>query len=271
MRSIAIIMAVAALPALFADTLTLKDGKRVVGSYLGGTSRQIRMEVADRVESYDVNDVASLRFDGSAPAAAAPAAAPPAAPAPPVKDEPRVFRPAPAASTAPAKQIIEIPAGTAFTVRMIDAVDSEVAQVGQTFQASIDEPVVSGGETVIPRGADAVVKLVEDKQSGKISGRTELTLALQQVKVDGRMIDVTTEEFTQASDSRTGRSTKVIGGTAALGAVIGAIAGGGRGAAIGAVSGAGAGTAVQVLTKGQRVKIPSETRLTFNLQNAVRI
>ena len=75
----------------------------------------------------------------------------------------------------------------------------------------------------------------------------------------------------QQSGSRRARSGKVIGGTAVLGAIIGAIAGGGKGAAIGLGAGAGAGTAVQVATKGQRVRIPSETRLTFTLQQPVRL
>ena len=66
-------------------------------------------------------------------------------------------------------------------------------------------------------------------------------------------------------------SAKVIGGTAVLGAIIGGIAGGGKGAAIGLGAGAGAGTAVQVATKGQRVRVPSETRLTFTLQQPVRL
>ena len=69
---------------------------------------------------------------------------------------------------------------------------------------------------------------------------------------------------------RAGRSA-VIGGVAALGAIIGAIAGGGKGAALGGVSGAGAGTAIQVLTKGVQVRVPAETRLTFVLQQPLRI
>jgi uncharacterized protein YcfJ len=98
-----------------------------------------------------------------------------------------------------------------------------------------------------------------------------LTLDLVSVTVNGRMIDVNTQAVTRASNSRTGRSEKVIGGTAVLGTIIGAIAGGGRGAVIGAVSGAGVGTAAEVATKGQRVHIPSETRLTFTLEYPVRI
>ena len=127
------------------------------------------------------------------------------------------------------------------------------------------------GEPVIPRGADVIVKLVDDKQSGKITGKTELTLDLVSVTVNGRMVDVNTQAVTQASAGRGARSGKVIGGTAALGAIIGAIAGGGKGAAIGAGAGAAAGTGAEVMTKGQRVRIPSETRLTFTLEYPTKI
>jgi hypothetical protein len=154
---------------------------------------------------------------------------------------------------------------------MIDAVNSEESRLGQTYRASVDEPVLVDGQVAIQRGADAVVKLVEDKESGKIQGRTVLTLVLQQVMANGRMMDVTTGDVSQASGSRGARTAKVVGGTAALGAIIGAIAGGGKGAAIGAGSGAAVGTGVQVLTKGQTVKIPSETRLTFTVQQPAQL
>jgi hypothetical protein len=127
------------------------------------------------------------------------------------------------------------------------------------------------GHTVIPRGADVIVKLVDAKESGKLTGRTTLTLALMSVKVNGRMMDVNTQTVQEESSSRGARTAKVAGGTAALGTIIGAIAGGGKGAAVGLGSGAAVGAVAEVLTKGQRVKIPSETRLTFVLENAVRI
>jgi len=56
-----------------------------------------------------------------------------------------------------------------------------------------------------------------------------------------------------------------------LGAIIGGIAGGGKGAVIGAGAGGAAGAGVEEVTKGQRVKVPSETRLTFVLDTAIRI
>jgi hypothetical protein len=153
---------------------------------------------------------------------------------------------------------------------MIDGVDSEVNRVGQTFNASLDEPVMLNGQTVIPRGADVVVKLVDAKESGKLTGRTSLTLDLVSVKINGRMVDINTQTVSQESSSRGARTAKVAGGTAALGAIIGAIAGGGKGAAVGAAAGGATGAGVEVVTSGQRVKIPSETRLTFVVDTPVR-
>ena len=256
-----------------ADTLTLKDGRTITGIYLGGNARQIRMDVRDNIQTFEIGRVTSIQF-GSAAETATPAPEATQEPAPPPPRDGSlspVFRPDP--SSAPSAPLggIELPKGTVLTVRMIDPVDSDVNRVGETFRASIDEPVVVGSDQVISRGADVVVKLVDDKQAGKISGRTVLTLDLVSVVVNGRSIDVNTEAVSRESTSRTGRSEKVIGGGAALGAIIGALAGGGKGAAIGAVTGAGAGTAVQVATKGERVKIPSETRLTFTLEYPVRL
>lgn len=258
----------ALLGAALADTVTLKDGTTVQGTFLGGDSRQVRLLVGDSARSYAIGDISSIKFGSDTPTAAlSPAPAPrPAAPE-------RALRPAATTAPQPAPQVggTQIASGTTLTIRMVDDVDSERDKVGQTFRASIDEPVVMDGNTVIPRGADVVMKLVDDRESGKISGRTELTLDLMSVTINSKPVEIDTATVTQASSSRTGRTAKVVGGTAALGTVLGAIAGGGRGAAIGALSGAAAGGAVQVLTKGQRVKIPSETRLAFTLQQPIQL
>jgi hypothetical protein len=153
---------------------------------------------------------------------------------------------------------------------MIDAVDSDTNRVGQTFHASLDQPVMVDGNAVIPRGADAVVKLVDLKDSGKVTGRDSLTLSLQSVTINGRMVDLNTQSVSQESGSQGAKTAKVAGGTAAVGAIIGAIAGGGKGAAIGAGAGAAAGAGSQVILGGQRVRIPSETRLTFVLDNPTK-
>ena len=165
---------------------------------------------------------------------------------------------------------IQVPAETPVTVRMIDSVDSKQSHLGQTFRASVDEPVAVNGQIIIPRGADALVKLVADQQSGKFEGKTILTLALAGITINGQIIDTTTGDVSKASKSRGARTASVVGGGAALGAIIGALAGGGPGAAIGLASGAAVGTGAQVITKGQQVKIPSETRLNFVLQQPLQ-
>ena len=251
-----------------ADTVTFRDGHTLSGSFLGGDSRTIRVAVGDRVETIRVADVDRISFGESEQAVA-----PPVLRYPP--EERRAEAPQPPPPPARREDFSDramIPSGTVLTIRMVDSVDSERDRVGQTFQASLDEPVLDpSGRTLVPRGSDVVVKLVDDVQSGKIEGRTVLTLDIVSLRVNGREVDVDTVAITEQSGSRTARSGKVIGGTAALGAIIGAIAGGGKGAAIGAGAGAGVGTAAQVATKGQRVRIPSETRLTFTLQQPVRL
>jgi hypothetical protein len=265
MRTYSVLAAFAMVLTAAADTLTLQSGRVVNGTYLGGTPRQVRMEVADKIETFEVGEVSSIKFGEET------ALAPKPQPQPAASGN--ILRPDPAPAPAPTAKAAarEIPAGSPIVIRMIDSVDSEVARVGQTFQASLDEAIVAGEQTLVPRGADVVVKLIDDKQAGKLTGSTELTLDLVSIKVDGREVDLKTQSVTQASESRTKDTAVKSGGGAALGAIIGAIAGGGRGAAIGAVTGAAAGGAVQVMTKGPKVKIPSETRLTFILENAVRL
>jgi hypothetical protein len=259
--------------SIMADTVFFRDGHTINGSFVGGDARTIRVAVGDRVETIRVADVDRISFGEPEQAYA-----PPVLRTPP--EEPN-YRPAPEPPPPPPPPAARrddfgdrpmIASGTVLTIRMVDSVDSERDYVGQTFKASLDEPVFDqGGRTLVPRGADVVVKLVDDVQSGKIEGRTVLTLDIVSLRVDGRDVNVDTTAVTEQSGSRGARSGKVIGGTAALGAIIGAIAGGGKGAAIGAGAGAGAGTVAQVATKGQRVRVPSETRLTFTLQQPVRL
>jgi len=260
----------------FADTLTLRNGQVLNGDYVGGDARHVRFAVGDRVDSYSIDEVENLRFRVGDRLSSQDA--------PPPRDYSRdtqqrdysrddrsgfarqSTQPPPDATAG-----LQIPAGTSITVRLIDRVDSERTRLGETFRASVDEPVQINGQTVISRGADATLKLVEDKDSGKLEGRTVLTLALMQVMVNGRMIDATTNDVTKESSSRGARTAKVVGGTTALGAIIGALAGGGKGAAIGAASGAAVGGTAEVVTKGQVVKIPPETRLTFTFQQPVQL
>jgi hypothetical protein len=165
----------------------------------------------------------------------------------------------------------EIPQGAEITVRTIDSIDSERAKEGDTFRASLEDPLEVDGNVLAPKGADAMVRLVGAKESGKLTGRTELTVSLESVNINGQQVLIRTSSVSQESKSRGARTAKSAAAVGALGAIIGAIAGGGQGAAIGAGAGAAAGAGGQIFMKGQRVKIPSETVLTFTTDYPVKI
>jgi hypothetical protein len=265
-----LICCLAIASALPADTLMLRNGSTINGKFVSGDSRSIRFSTGSQVNTYDLVDIDNLKFEGASPPAA-PAPPPASASAPPPPPSPP---PPPEAPSSAGKTLyggIAILAGTDISVRTIDSVDSERDRRGQTYRASIDQPVIVNGQTVVPRGADAVIMLSDSQQSGKIEGKAVLTLELRSITINGRTYDSTSSTVSRESGGRGARSAKVIGGTAALGAIIGAIAGGGRGAAIGAGSGAAVGTAAQVVTSGQKVKVPAETLLTFTLQNSLEL
>ncbi|MFB3921710.1 MAG: BON domain-containing protein [Terriglobia bacterium] len=211
------------------------------------------------------------RRSGSA-AAAAKTATPPVEAAPAPATAP-AEAPGAAAAAAPAPEQkprepeqITIPAGTTITVRMIDGVDSSQHRAGEEFAASVAAPVVVDDRVIIRPGADARVRLRLATSAGRMTGRSELEVELVGLAVGAQTYAVETSVVEKAGASRGKRTAATVGGGAALGGLIGAIAGKGKGAAIGAAVGAGAGTAVQAATKGEKVQIPPETKLDFALK-----
>jgi BON domain len=174
-------------------------------------------------------------------------------------------------SEAPAVTQVTVPAGSPLSIRTIDQVDSEKAEVGQTFSATLDSPVEVDGQVVIPANADVQGKVVEVKSAGKFQGASQLTLELTRVSYNGKSYNINTDQWTKTGASRGKNTAAKVGGGAALGAIIGAIAGGGKGAAIGAGVGAGAGTGVQAMTKGQQIVVQPETLLAFTLRSPVTV
>jgi hypothetical protein len=204
------------------------------------------------------------------PATPAATAAPPA-PTPGAPSAPAPTAPSAPAATPPAEERVTMPAGTELTIRMIDSVDSEKNKVGDRFRATIEMPVVIEGKTVVPKGAEVEGVVAQSASAGHFQGRSELALALSILTYAGKSYDIKTEQAVREASSRGKKTAAMVGGGGALGAVIGGIAGGGKGAAIGAASGAGAGAGVQAVTKGQQVRIPSETVLEFKLKNPVTV
>lgn len=260
-------------PFLYADSLQLKDGRTIEGKYLGGTDSQITFYTNNQLQHYAISDVASITFGDQASTSASTssssaASSPAPAPAPVVKEAP------PASQTASAsgqQADVVVPAGTHLVVRMIDGIDSNQNKVGDTFQASLEEPLIVNSTVVAPNGTMVYGKLEQVKSAGRIQGRSELRLVLTGIVLNGSTHSIVTGDYTVQGNSRGKQTAERAGIGAALGGIIGAIAGGGKGAAIGAGVGAGAGTATQVLTHGQQVHVPSETVLNFTLQQPVRL
>jgi serine/threonine-protein kinase len=161
-----------------------------------------------------------------------------------------------------------IPAGTAVTIRTVGPIESGKSRPGQKYSASVDTPVLVGGNVVVPRGADAQLEVVDAADSGHFKGRAKLELRLVALSVRGRLQTVQTDSFFQEGSLRAKTGAVVVGGAAAVGGAIGGIFHKKKGAAGGAAAGAGAGAGFEESTRGE-VTIPSETRLEFHLRAAV--
>ena len=244
----------------------------------------------------------NLQVQTPAPAEAAQAAPPPAlveetkpSPSPrPRRHEPRVRNtpppprdstpaaaPAPVAAMTPPAPVaavpstpppppppkrVTIPSGTTLAVRLVDGIDSETSQPGQTFHATLDSPLAVEGDVAIPAGYDVEGHIVDVKSAGKFAGQSLLALQLDRISAGGKYYSVQTDQYRRQGSSRGKNTAEKVGAGAGIGAIIGAIAGGGKGAAIGAAAGGGLGGGVQAATKGQQIKLPSETVLNFTLQ-----
>jgi hypothetical protein len=245
-----------------ADSLELKNGSRIEGRFIGGTDTEISFQVASSVQKYILADIVSVKFDSERAAGDLPT-------------RPENSRSSEqgtvdhAGMKAPVN--VTIPAATRISVRTIDGIDSAKNHVGDRFQASLEEPLMVDGNVVVPKGADVYGRLAESKESGTFTGRSQLQLELTGIVVNGQTVPLVTGEYELTGKSRGASTAKRTVGGAALGTIIGAIAGGGKGAAIGAGVGAGAGAGSEIITKGDQVKVPSETLLDFTLQQEVSI
>ncbi len=218
---------------LQADVLKLKQGGGIQGILISANSSEIVfMGLDSKQKTYAVSAVSGIDF--------APLPAPkPATPA-----------------------VLTIPAGTQITVRMIDAIDGKTAKAGATYRASIDDPVGVGSQTAIPRGANCTIEVVS------LQAGDEIALRLKAINIAGKAY-ATSTEYAQVEATGTSKKRKALRrgiGMGAMGAGIGALAGGGEGAAIGAAVAGGIGAISAAGAKGKQINVASEARLIFALK-----
>lgn len=220
--------------------------------------------------------------DTAPPPGAAPAPAPeviePPAPTPeaappqePVSAPDPVNEAPPTPAPPPVNQVTLQP-GTVITVRLAETLSSDKNVKGDTFFATLDQPLVAGGFAIAERGARVEGHVVDAIPGGRGGTTAHLSLSLTRVHTsDGQHVVIETTAFDKKGESSSGENAAKIGGGAVLGAIIGAAVGGGKGAAIGAGAGGAAGAGGTMLSHGHAATLPTETRLTFRLQQAVTI
>jgi hypothetical protein len=171
----------------------------------------------------------------------------------------------------PAPQPIVVPAGTALTVTVDQALSSKTSQSGQTFLATLARPVTLQGNTAIPKGSSITGTVITAKKKGKIKGEGQLALALTSITIRGQHYAIHTGTLDSTVKGKGKRTAVTTGGGAAGGALIGGIAGGGKGAGIGALVGAAGGFVGGALTGNKQVEIPAESALTFTLSKSLTL
>jgi len=171
----------------------------------------------------------------------------------------------------PKPQPIVVPAGTVLTVTTTQALSSKKSQTGQTFLATLAQPISVAGTPALPKGASVSGTVVNAKAKGKIKGEAELSLALTNISVGDHTYPIQTNVLSNTAKGKGKRTAVATGGGAAGGALIGGIAGGGKGAGIGALVGAGAGLIGGAATGNQQIELPAESALSFTLAESLTL
>ncbi len=275
MRKLAIVAVLAILPGtVFAERLVLRDGSVVNGRFVSGSSDNIVFQDERGVRrQFSVSNIQSIDFNDNGPTTG-PGYSNSNSSGDLNRRGPGDSRRAMSGSANRLDSSLEIPAGSQISVRSDQDINAETAVVGRTYPASIVQDVTGpSGDVVIPRGSPAQLVIRDVNESGTLNSGN-LVLDLDSIQVNGRNYYVSTEDVKQGGDRGIGanrRTAEMVGGGAALGTLLGALAGGGKGAAIGAIAGAVAGGGVQVLTRGKEIRVPAETVLNFRLDQSLQL
>ena len=203
----------------------------------------------------------------------APAPAPVVAPEPPPPPSPPPSAPPSEAKLEPPQpRSVTIATGALLNVRLGETISTERSRQGDSFVATLDEPLVVDGLVIAEKGARANGRVVDALEAGRVKGLAHLSLELTSVMLsDGQKIELRTGRFEKQGPSSKAEDGKKVGIGAAIGAAIGAIAGGGTGAAIGAATGGAAGGGVVAATRGKPAVLTAETKISFRVEQPVTI
>lgn len=179
--------------------------------------------------------------------------------------------PAPKPAPEPIVKKITIPAESSLEVLLDGSLSSDKSVAGDKFEASLAEPLVVDGTTLLQKGAKVHGRVVSAEGSGRVKGLASLALVLTDVTQDGKTTPITTKTWAVEAEGTKKKDGVIVGGAAAVGTAVGALFGGKKGALTGAAVGAGAGTGTVLATKGKEVELGPEARLKFTLEKSVEL
>lgn len=231
------------LPAV-ADVLELKSGEIVNGSYAGGSQHSVRFMVNNNVEVFAVDKILAVTFTG------------------PITNSAAIAQP-----EANKQQIInknvEIPAGTSFTIRTVDILNSGNLGKGNKFTAELEADIVIDGMAIGQQGDRVYGEVVDVNKARRIAGKAFIDVALTGIRMDGEIISIQTPVLKLTTESTGKRSA----GQAVRGAAIGGLIDGSDGAKTGAKVGVG----MAILSPGAQVNVPKGTLLDFQFKSRVKL
>lgn len=176
---------------------------------------------------------------------------------------------------APAKpqvHMVSIPAGTELTLALDTTLSSETSQAGDSFSATVVEPIVVESREVIAAGSTIEGKVTEASPAKRGAGKATLALSFSHLRLASGYHTSIVGSFQEISASKKGRNAAIIGGSAAGGALLGRILGKDtRGTVIGAIVGGGIGTAVVMGREREQATIPADTPFGIRLERAVQV
>ncbi len=222
-----------------ADTLVLKDGKVLQGTFKGGTDSAVKIEVNGAIQEVAVGDITSLTFSPRAAQAAAPAEA------------------GVAVAAVSSKGPITIPAGSKMTLRTKEAVATSTHQAGSKFTAELETDLVVNGVMAVPRGTVVYGKVLESI-GGRRVGMQRIVVTFSDLSINNQLVPIVTDDA--GAEGGRGGAAKAVG----AGALIGAAAGD---AGAGALVGAG----VALLAGGKHIQVPAGTLVEVSLKQPVAI
>ena len=234
----------------------------------------IALAIAPALRAQSANPPAAAAQSSSA--TNAPAQARPAAPANASPVQPSSTAASPAA-VASLPKYFEVPSGTRLPLILHNAISTRSAQPGDPVYLETLFPIVIDSRILIPAGSYVSGEVTEAKRPGRIHGRGEIKIKLDnlilpngyQASFNASPTDAGTggnesvgKEGTIKGDSNKAGDAGTVLETTAAGAGLGGIVGqSARGAGIGAGAGAAAGLLAVLLTRGPEAELPRGTTL----------